>query len=212
MKKIAIIAIAVFSMVFVCSAQQKGSNASVLTGSQAKQVAKLLKRHNVMIDFCGCCEKSPQQCIKIDKVMNDSISVTVTGTDMASGEKYKKTIDVAEVWVPRLKERRIMQMQSVGQMAGIPCDPCTAPSVPTGKLGEKMLAMELDGLMEAEGGKAAEVQRKGDSKAKAEFVERKAEHIDGHQPNKTITRQKQVPIEKKRIDKVSILRKEASKQ
>ena len=209
MKKIAILVVSVFAVAFVCNAQQKGSSASALTGDQAKNVAKMLKRHNVMMDFCGCCEKSTPLCIKIEKVTYDSIGVTVTGTDITTGEKYKKTVDVAETWVPQLKERKISKMQCVGKEAGIQCDPCTTPSVPTGKVGEKMLIMELDGLMEAEGGRSIKSADKGNGLEidRAKVAERKAERVEGQEVKKTELK-KGVQLDKRRIDRVGPMKRD----
>lgn len=208
MRSITVLALTIL-VSFVCSAQQKDNNASALTGSQAKQVAKILKRHNVMVDFCGCCEKSSPQYIKIEKVMSDSIGVTVTGLNIANGAKYIKTVDVAEVWLPQLKDRRISTLKCVGQSAGIPCDPCTAPLLPTGALGDKFLAMELDGLMEATGGKSeVSLQRKDNVNGKDVMVERKAERVAGQAGDgKSTMLKKQVPLERKRFGKVEPLRR-----
>ena len=149
MKKFAILVASLLVMGVVCSAQQKDNEASTLTAEQAKSVAKILKQHNVMMNFCGCCEKSSVQCIKIGKVTYDSVSVNVSGVNIETGAKYSRIIDVADIWVPQLRSRRISDMQCVGLLAGIQCDPCMSPSLPTGKVGEDMLTMELDGLMEA---------------------------------------------------------------
>lgn len=200
MKQFAILVVTLFGLVFVGNAQQSGSGASALTGDQAKNVAKILKRHNVMMDFCGCCEKAAPRCIKIEKVTYDTIGVTVTGIDIGTGEKYKKTVDVAETWVPQLKDRRMSRMQCVGKSAGIQCDPCDPPSVPTGKVGEKMLAMELDGLMDAEdGGKSVKHMVKENEKKDGKMVvERKAERIEGMEAKKPKLG-KQAPFEKKEL-------------
>lgn len=145
---------ALVAPIMLCNAQKADNNASALTESQASQVAKILLQHNVMMEYCGCCEVAAKSCVQILKVTHDSVSVTVNGVNLENGEKYVKKIDVAEAWVPQLTSGAISKMQCVGQLAKINCDPCTNPSVPSGEVGKKMLALELDGLMEASGSKA----------------------------------------------------------
>lgn len=163
----------------LCVAQKSETSASVLTAEQAQQVAKILRQHNVMAEYCGCCEKSAIWCVKINRVYADSIGVTVYGEDLETGERYKKVIDVAETWVPKLNMGRIEKLECVGQLAKVNCDPCTTPSVPLGNVGKKMLEMELDGLMEAGEGKLAKDSKdsKADKKDLSEIKLRKAEMI-----------------------------------
>lgn len=134
----------------ICGAQTVANSASVLTPNQSSRVAKVIRQHNVIMDFCGCCESSKPQCIQVSDVKHDSISVSVIGIDIATGKKYSKTIDVAETWIPVMVGKQVKKMACVGRSAGVNCEPCTEPSVPTGSVGEKMLALELDGLMETD--------------------------------------------------------------
>lgn len=155
MKKHLILLAAFVLPMLLCNAQKSDNEASALTAEQASKVAKILRQHNAMIEYCGCCETPAAKYIQISKVSHDSVSVTVTGTNIETGERYKKVVDVAEVWTPQLTSGSISKMQCVGLLAKINCDPCTNPSVPTGGIGKKMLELELDGLMEASGEKPA---------------------------------------------------------
>lgn len=151
MKGHLVLLVAMVAPMLVCNAQNADGGVSALTGVQASQVAKILRQHNVMMEYCGCCEVPAMSCVEIKKVTSDTVGVTVMGVNIETGEQYVKRIDVAETWVPQLAGGAISKMQCVGQMAKVNCDPCTNPSVPSGEVGKKMLALELDGLMEATG-------------------------------------------------------------
>ena len=169
MKKHAMILVALVAPMLICSAQKVDGGASALTATQAAQVAKILRQHNVMMEYCGCCEKPSVSCVKISKVSYDSVSVNVKGVNMETGAAYSKTIDVAEAWVPQLATGTISKMLSVGQLAKINCDPCTTPSVPTGELGRKVLTVEMDGLMEASGASGSTALKNGKNEMKPEI-------------------------------------------
>ena len=170
MKKHLMLLAAMVAPMLVCNAQKADDGASALTGVQASQVAKILRQHNVMMEYCGCCEVPAMSCVEIKKVTSDSVSVTVSGVNIATGEQYTKKIDVAETWVPQLAGGAISKMQCVGQMAKVNCDPCTNPSVPSGEVGKKMLALELDGLMEASGMKSKESKMEIEKNVRKEDV------------------------------------------
>ena len=182
------------------AAAQGGEMGSVLTNEQAMRVAKQLKQHNTMMEYCGCCEKPVATCVRIGKVTSDSISVTVTGTDLATGKAYERKVDVAEIWLPVLKSGRIEKLECLGLLASVTCDPCTHPSLPTGQVAAKMLAAELDGFMEG-----SVAVNKGDAKDKISKRDAPGFKIDlKDAAAKPVTDKKTLPLkdEKKTLKRI----------
>ena len=150
MRLVSFIVAVAFMMPMIGNAQQGvNDRPTPIKAAEANRAAKLLRQHNVMVDFCGCCEKASPVYVKIKKVTVGESTIRVLGSDIETGKPYDKEVDVARTWVPIVMKGELKQMSCIGQMSGVKCDPCTTLSTPRGDIGAKIKEIEKDGLLEA---------------------------------------------------------------
>lgn len=150
MKKVLLLSTLLLSFVFVY-AQDKTMPVE-LNDSQAASVAKVLRQHNIMINFCGCCDRSTPEYIQIKKVTVESNQVIVVGTNIVTNKEFNNIVDAVKTWVPLVVNGQIKQIDCVAVKAGINCDPCTVLAAPRGEVADKVLSIEKDGLLDYNGG------------------------------------------------------------
>lgn len=137
------------AVVCIAVAWSYADEPSSYTPTQCAQAVKLLKSHNVMIDFCGCCEvrKKPVY-VQIKSVVTDSTTIIVKGTDIESGKSYDEFVDLNAVWLPFVLNGELKKIECACVKMGWKCNPCTSLATPTGDIGQKVLDIEKEGLMD----------------------------------------------------------------
>jgi hypothetical protein len=97
-----------------------------LSKADAQKGAEFIENAKKVIFFCGCCDKSAVEKIKVL-----GVEVKHTGTDEFyeihvsynyHGETKSAPVDLAYVWV-----KTKGGLQTVGQALGMTCDPCKSP-------------------------------------------------------------------------------------
>jgi hypothetical protein len=98
-----------------------------LSKEDAQRGAEFIENAKKVIFFCGCCDKSAVEKIKVL-----GVEVKHTGTDdfyeiyvsyNYHGESKSTPVDLAYVWV-----KTKSGLQTVGQALGMKCDPCKSPA------------------------------------------------------------------------------------
>lgn len=105
----------------------KADQLAYLSKADAEKGAALIEQYKKVILFCGCCDNSAIEKIKIQSVevkhtgYENYYEITVSYVD--HGELKSVPLDLAYVWVKTKKEG----VQTIGALLGLEHDPCKTP-------------------------------------------------------------------------------------